>query len=178
MITPLPHPEPAWIIRQATPDDAAALIDYVKTMLAGPEANMPLAPDEFTWTVEAEQAVLAETAQSDNSVFLLAVAGDQIIGELSLRGGQRRALRHAAFLGMSVHEAWRGRGVGSALMAAAIEWARAGGVLTRIELFVYAGNARAIHLYEKAGFQVEGKRRRAIYQNGEYIDDLVMGLLL
>ena len=76
-------PIPAWIIREATPADAAALITYVKAMLAGPEANMPLASDEFAWTVEAEQDNLAEMAAADNSLVLLAVADDQIIGELS-----------------------------------------------------------------------------------------------
>lgn len=44
-------PIPAWSIREATPADAAALIAYVKAMLAGPDANMPLASDEFAWTV-------------------------------------------------------------------------------------------------------------------------------
>ena len=71
-------------------------------------------------------------------------------------------------LGMSVHQVERNRGIGSALMAYAIDWARASGVLTRIELYVYASNARAIHLYEKFGFQLEGRRRQAIYQNGQY----------
>ena len=60
--------------------------------VAGPEANMPLASDEFAWTVEAEQDYLAEMAAADNSLVLLAMAGDRIIGELSLRGGQRRAI--------------------------------------------------------------------------------------
>ncbi len=47
-----------------------------------------------------------------------------------------------------------------------------------IYLHVYARNTRGIHVYEKFGFQVEGRRRAAIYQDGEYLDDLVMGLWL
>ena len=79
---------------------------------------------------------------------------------------------------MSIPQDERNRGIGSALMAYAIDWATKGGVLTRIELYVYASNARAIHLYEKFGFRLEGRRRQAIYQNGQYGDDLTMGLLL
>ena len=45
-----PSPIPAWSVREATPADAAALIAFVKAMLAGPDANMPLASDEFAWT--------------------------------------------------------------------------------------------------------------------------------
>lgn len=49
--------------------------------------------------------------------------------------------------------------------------------LHRIQLDVYAGNARARHVYEKVGFQVEAVRRQALYKYGEYIDVIVMGLL-
>jgi putative acetyltransferase len=63
-------------------------------------------------------------------------------------------------------------------MARAVEWARNSGVVTRIELDVYVENARARHLYEKFGFEVEGRRRRAIFRDGQYHDDLIMGLLL
>jgi RimJ/RimL family protein N-acetyltransferase len=81
-------------------------------------------------------------------------------------------------LGISVRQGWRNQGVGSKLLAQAIEWVRQSGVITRIELYVYARNQAAIHLYEKFGFEVEGRRRRALYQNGEYLDDWVMALLL
>jgi RimJ/RimL family protein N-acetyltransferase len=73
---------------------------------------------------------------------------------------------------------WRNRGVGTALMRRAIEWARGTGVLTRLQLQVFARNAPAIHLYQKLGFQIEGSRRNAILRDGEYIDSLMMALLL
>ena len=63
-------------------------------------------------------------------------------------------------------------------MEAALRWARAGGILKRIELKVYARNTAAIHLYQKYGFEIEGTRRRAIFQGGQYLDDLIMSLLL
>ena len=63
-------------------------------------------------------------------------------------------------------------------MAQAIHWARQSGVLTRIELLVITENEPAIHLYEKFGFVVEGRLRKAIYLNSRYYDDLLMALLL
>ncbi len=81
-------------------------------------------------------------------------------------------------LGMAVDREWRGLGVGSALLAAAIEWARERG-LHKLSLTVFAQNAAAIALYDKFGFVEEGRRvkhfRRA---NGELWDGLEMGLLL
>jgi ribosomal protein S18 acetylase RimI-like enzyme len=79
---------------------------------------------------------------------------------------------------MAVAREWRGRGVGSALVSAAIERARAEG-LHKVSLDVFPHNAAGIALYRKFGFVEEGRRvghyRRA---NGELWDAIVMGLLL
>jgi RimJ/RimL family protein N-acetyltransferase len=140
--------------------------------------NIPLLPSEFNLTVEEEQQLLADFAAAENSISLIAEVDGQIVGEINCKGGKRQATRHSALLGISVDQAWRNQGIGNALMAQAINWARGTGIVTRLELQVYARNSRAIWLYEKFGFQVEGRRRRVIYQNGEYLDDLVMALLL
>jgi RimJ/RimL family protein N-acetyltransferase len=123
------------------------------------------------------QKILADYAASESSVFLVADIQGQIIGDLTCNGGSRRATRHSAMLGMSIDREWRNKGIGSLLMTNAIEWARNAGI-SRIELYVFARNQVAIHLYEKFGFVVEGCRRRAVYRDGEYHDALIMALLL
>jgi len=105
---------------------------------------------------------------------LVAVAGAEIVGSVHLD-----ASRHGfGEIGMAVARDWRGRGVGSALLAAAIEWARERG-LHKLSLGVFAHNAAAIALYRKFGFVEEGRRvkhyRRA---SGELWDAIDMGLLL
>lgn len=166
------------IIREAQPTDAEQLMAHIQRLIAEPEINIPLAPGEFKFTVEEERQILADYAAAANSIFLVAEVDHQLIGGLNCKGGQRQATRHAVTLGISVWKEWRSRGVGGALMAHAIEWARGTGIVTRIELNVYARNEPAIHLYQKFGFTIEGRRRRAIYQNGEYLEDLIMALLL
>jgi RimJ/RimL family protein N-acetyltransferase len=105
---------------------------------------------------------------------LVAVAGDEIVGWLHV---EQTPFGYGE-IGMLVAREWRGRGVGSALVAAAIEWAREHG-LHKLSLSVFAQNAAAIALYDKFGFVEEGRRvkhfRRA---NGELWDALEMGLLL
>lgn len=81
-------------------------------------------------------------------------------------------------LGMAVAHPWRGRGVGTALMGAALAWAREQG-LHKLSLSVFPHNVAAIALYRRFGFVEEGRRikqfRRA---SGELWDSIEMGLLL
>jgi len=105
---------------------------------------------------------------------LVAVAGAEIVGFLHVE-----PTRHGfGEVGMAIAREWRGCGVGSALLAAAIEWARERG-LHKLSLGVFPHNAGAIALYRKFGFVEEGRRvkhyRRA---SGELWDALEMGLLL
>ncbi len=81
-------------------------------------------------------------------------------------------------IGMAVAREWRGRGVGSALLAAAIEWARERG-LHKLSLSVFPHNAAAISLYRKFGFVEEGRRVKQMRRaSGELWDVIDMGLLL
>ena len=105
---------------------------------------------------------------------IVALAGNEFVGLLHLGPG-----RHGfAEVGMLVAREWRGRGVGSALLAAAIERARADG-LHKLSLEVFPHNDAGLALYRKFGFVEEGRRvkqyRRA---SGELWDSVVMGLLL
>ncbi len=81
-------------------------------------------------------------------------------------------------IGMLVAREWRGLGVGTTLVTAAIGWARERG-LHKLSLSVFVHNSAAIALYGKFGFAEEGRRvkhfRRA---NGELWDGFEMGLLL
>ncbi len=164
-------------IRPAAPDDAERLIAHVLAMTVEAARWLPMQPDEFPLTLEQERQFLADVANSDNSLFLLAEVAGEIVGLLNYAGGKRRAMRHVATLGISIREAWQGKGVGKALMTDAIRRAKASGVLRRLDLIVYADNHRAIALYERMGFQREGVRRSAILREGEFIDEIGMALL-
>jgi len=79
---------------------------------------------------------------------------------------------------MAVALPWRGRGVGTALLTAAIEKARNEG-LHKLSLEVFPHNDAAIALYRKFGFIEEGRRVRHYRRaSGELWDSIAMGLLL
>jgi RimJ/RimL family protein N-acetyltransferase len=108
------------------------------------------------------------------SASIVAVADGRIIGGIHLEASRFGF----AEIGMNVDRGWRGRGVGTALVRAAIELARGQG-LHKLCLEVFPHNTAGIALYAKCGFVEEGRRvkqyRRA---NGELWDSIVMGLLL
>jgi RimJ/RimL family protein N-acetyltransferase len=165
------------MVREATSADAERLLTYVRQLLAEPEIDFILSAGEFTVSVEQERQLIERYALLDNCVFLLAEAEDRVIGILHCQGGNLAATRHTTRLAISVRPEWRNQGVGTRLMQAALAWARETG-LKRIELEVFARNARAIHVYEQCGFQHEGMRRRAVYRYGQYHDLLMMAYLL
>jgi RimJ/RimL family protein N-acetyltransferase len=105
---------------------------------------------------------------------VIAVASDQVIGIINVE-----VSRHGfGDIGMLVDRDWRGRGVGSALVQAAIDLARGIG-LHKLSLEVFPHNPAAIALYRRSGFAVEGRRVRQYRRaNGELWDSIMMGLLL
>jgi RimJ/RimL family protein N-acetyltransferase len=165
-------------IRPPRPEDAAQCLEHVDRICEEFPQYISLSPGELGLTVDQEAKHFADTAASDNSFFLIALVDGHIVGFLNCTGGKRRAHRHAAVLGISIRKAWCDHGIGAAMMTAAIDRARATGVIKRIELQVFTHNERAIHLYRKLGFVDEGRRRKSTCRDGQYCDDLVMALLL
>jgi len=121
-------------------------------------------------SISERAALFAHSADAS----LVAVAEGQLIGMVHIE-----VSRHGfGELGMLVDRGWRGRGVGSALVAAATGWARNHG-LHKLCLEVFADNVAAIALYRKSGFVEEGRRVRQYRRaSGELWDSIVMGLAL
>lgn len=120
--------------------------------------------------IEERAALFARSAGGS----IVAVADDQLVGMVHVEAGQHGT----GELGMLVVRGWRGRGVGSALVGAAIEWARGQG-LHKLCLEVFPHNTAAIALYRKCGFIEEGRRVRQYRRaSGELWDSIVMGLEL
>jgi L-phenylalanine/L-methionine N-acetyltransferase len=72
-------------------------------------------------------------------------------------------------IGMAVRDDWQGKGVGTALMEAALDLADEWLNLKRIELNVYTDNAAALALYENFGFELEGTYRSYAFRDGRYV---------
>jgi L-amino acid N-acyltransferase YncA len=150
-------------IRPAQAADARAMAELFAAVAAERDGIATEPPVD----IEERTAVIARSAAGS----VVAVARGQLVGMLHVE------VSRYGFgeFGMLVDRDWRGAGVGSALVRAAIDWARGQG-LHKLCLEVFPHNTGAIALYRKSGFTEEGRRvaqyRRA---SGELWDSIVMG---
>ncbi|MGK9165393.1 GNAT family N-acetyltransferase [Inquilinus limosus] len=114
--------------------------------------------------------------RSPGDVYIVAEAEGRVVGltDLTLGRGRRR---HSAGIGLAVHDARHGRGIGTALMAALIDAADNWLDIRRLELMVWADNEPALALYRKFGFVEEARMRAHGYRDGAYVDALTMARL-
>jgi putative acetyltransferase len=108
---------------------------------------------------------------------LVATTEGRMVGNITLHQPLNPRLWHAAGLGMSVHPNYWGRSIGGALLEAALDLADNWLNLKRVQLQVHVDNPAAIHLYEKFGFEIEGRCRFHTYGSGGWIDSYFMGRL-
>lgn len=107
---------------------------------------------------------------------VVALVDGAVVGWCDITPEGRPLKRHVGLLGIGVVEPWRRRGVGAALLDAALARATAAGFL-RIELSVRADNLAAIALYRKRGFVQEGIKRMAIRVPDGFGDVVMMARL-
>ena len=158
--------------RRAIATDAAALLAMMRA-LDGETRYMLYEPGERQMPLRA----LEDALDGQDSLCLLALAGEEIVGYLMARRGSARRIRHNACIVVGVRTQWHHQGIGRTLFCRLEEWAREQG-LRRLELTVAAENAPAIAVYEPAGFVREGIKRDALCVDGQLMDEIMMARLL
>ena len=156
-------------MRVATVDDLDRLFDLVDAVVREDKWLGAQPPLDHGSSIERWRSELADPC----AVRFVVDDDGRIVGEASahLIGGR-------ADLGMQVAELYRGRGVGTALLSAIMNWARANNA-HKLTLQVWPHNEPARSLYEHFGFSEEGRLRRHYRRNsGELWDAIVMGLVL
>ena len=161
---------PELTIREATLADVDALVDLLVAVAGEGRWIATEAPVD----TDRRRRRMVEDIEGADAVVLVAEAGGTPVGELGLH----LAPYGVADLGMAVSAGWRGRGVGGAQLAEAIERAGAAGA-HKLALQVWPHNTAAIALYERFGFRREGYLRRHYRRrSGELWDAVIMGLRL
>jgi RimJ/RimL family protein N-acetyltransferase len=101
----------------------------------------------------------------------------RVVGVASLEFHNTPAEKHKAEFGITVHDSYQNKGLGTALTRHLLAIARKK-KLRKITLTVLAENERAISMYKKCGFRIEAKLRKESFIKGRYYDDYVMSIFL
>ena len=154
------------IIERATSADAGAILEYLR-QIGGETDNLTFGAEGPPFSVEDEEKYISGMYNSSDGILLLAKDNGRIIGNASLSRLPRR-MSHRGELGVSVIKEYWNRGVGGQLIKAILDFARESSFEV-IDLEVRSDNARAIHLYEKFGFQRIGSHKEFFKLGGEYV---------
>lgn len=164
-------------IRKAQRADAPQILEYLN-MIGGESDNLLFGENEFSMTVEGEEAFIDQMTSSTGSTMLIGKIDGEIVCVGSLASSLKKRISHYAELAISVQKKYWGLGVGTQLMHALISSARKNGQTKTIELGVKADNIAAIGLYQKMGFAEIGRHQDFFHINGSYYDEILMDLHL
>jgi RimJ/RimL family protein N-acetyltransferase len=165
------------IIRRASQRDAGEIVRY-SNAVGGESDFLSYGLNQFGHNVDEEKQIIREYDQAMNRIFIVAEIDGSICGTLTFWGNSRKRLEHWGEMGISVSKRHWNNGVGTTLLKYFIDWAKDGGIIKKVNLMVREDNHAAVALYKKAGFEVEGRIKRAMKVDGIYYDFLYMGKLI
>jgi RimJ/RimL family protein N-acetyltransferase len=109
------------------------------------------------------------------SVVEISDQRDDLAGEALLWGMD--AHNRSAHIGISLRPSCRGRGLGTDTVRVLCHYAFVVLGLHRLQIETLADNAPMIHAATENGFVLEGTMRRASWVSGEFLDEVILGLL-
>lgn len=165
------------VIREAVPDDAEVLIDFLKRTSSQTDF-LTQGEEGIGVTVEEEHHHLASIYESENNSVILALADDRMIGIATVSASNKPKVKHIGEVGIVIDKDFWGMGLGTLMVDELIDWSKTSAVINRLELRVHEKNARAVALYKKMGFQEEAVIDRGLNINDEYVKVIQMSLLV
>lgn len=162
------------VVRSAKPEDAEALVRYLKVTAAETPFLLREPEEAETMTVEHEEAFLCAAEQDPFSLMLVAFIDGEHAGNCSFSGHNKIKTRHRCDLAIALYQEFCGLGLGRKMIEIILDVAKKEGY-EQMELEVIDGNDRAKHLYESLGFVPYGVRPNAMkYKDGTYRDETLM----
>ena len=157
-------------VRRFTPGDASQVISVIDSVCA---EGIYLVTEHYVPTPQWERA-LHNPAKYPDHLLLVSEVDGRVIGWCRVFPNDfSPKTQHVGEVGIGLLQPFRERGIGTALMECAIEWARAQG-LEKLTASTLSTNLRAINLFKKMGFAITGKRYKQYKIGEEYVDEVLM----
>ena len=166
-----------FVIRSSDPADAEQLTRLADSVSAEPEGWLISIAGEWRSAGDERRFLKALRRYPHAAVFVAEREDGTLVGRLSVGRDPHPASAHVADVGLMVAFDARRQGVGTALLRAAVDWAREAGI-RKLELHVFPWNEAAIALYEAFGFEREGFRKGHYRRGGEFVDAILMAYVI
>ncbi|EEM16783.1 GNAT family N-acetyltransferase [Bacillus pseudomycoides] len=163
-----------YTVRSAMDKDANDL-SKLRLQIDGETENLDREEGEgFIDTTRFEEIIKTDT-ESPRNLFLVAVVNDRIVGFSRCEGVYLKRFSHKVEFGVCVLKEFWGYRIGKNLLKESISWANANDI-KKMTLNVLETNDKAIKLYEKLGFEIEGilKNDKRL-ADGKYYNTIIMG---
>ena len=162
---------PEVTVRIEEESDIEAVLDVLEAV--GAEGRWIGTEVPFDRRIRAD-GIRDALAHPDTFRGFVAEVDGRVIGSIGLH----LAPYGVVSLGMAILDGYRGRRIGTELVAHGIDWADQAGA-HKLSLEVWPHNERAIALYKRMGFVEEGRLQRHYRRrSGELWGAIVMGLQL
>lgn len=166
----------AYIIRTIEASDAKAFINLQEEIFHETEFMYNI-PNELELTVQQFRKDLTTWKKLKNRTVLICILDGEFAGYAVVHGYKHSRIKHVASVHLAVKEAYHRQGIGKTLMEEVENWSKERAI-TKLELTVMAHNNSALQLFEKIGFQQEGKRLQSIMLNNSFIDEYIMSKII
>jgi ribosomal protein S18 acetylase RimI-like enzyme len=155
-------------------EDAKSLSE-VRLQIDGETENLDREKGEAYIDESGFKQIIKDDTESSRNLFLVAEANEKIVGFSRCEGNKLKRFSHKVEFGVCVLKEYWGYGIGRNLLKESIDWADSNEI-KKITLNVLETNDKAIKLYEKYGFEVEGiLKKDIILSDGNYYNTVVMG---
>lgn len=163
----------AYTVRVAREEDSKEL-SKVRLQIDGETENLDREKgEEYLSEADLKELINKDRAES-NRFFLVAESGGDIIGFSRCAGSDLKRLSHQVEFGVGVLKDYWGYRVGKELLQQSIHWAERNGIL-KINLRVLETNEKAMDMYKRFGFEVEGELKKdKRLSDGRYYSTLLM----
>lgn len=163
-----------YIIRSAVNKDAKDLSE-IRLQIDGETENLDREKGEGYIDIQGFETLIKTDTENKKNLFLVAVVNDKIVGFSRCEGNILKRFAHKVEFGVGVLKDYWGHGIGKNLLQESISWADSNGI-KKITLNVLETNEKAIKLYEKLGFKIEGILKNDKYlSDDKYYNTIVMG---
>ncbi len=162
------------ILKTPTTNDALGMVEYLN-IIGGESDNLLFGKGEFHLTVEQEKEYIDNLG--NNKYMILGIINNNIVSIAQISRSSRKRIAHNSEIALSVKKAYWHIGVGSAMLAELISFAKDQEIMN-ISLGVKKSNVNAIRLYEKFDFKKIGEHRNFFNANGVFDDIILMDLNL